>query len=314
MLDLAWKWVLLCIPLPYVAYKILTPAKQIFSALRVPFFDRYSDASPSTGNRLKRTQSVLLLLAWCALVIAVSKPQWIGESIPQPIEGRDLMLAVDLSNSMALRQLDMIVDGKAGNRLEMVKSVAGKFIDRRVGDRLGLILFGSEAYLQTPLTLDRRTVKIQLLESVIGIAGPKTAIGDAIGLAVKRMQDRPDDDKLLILLTDGENTAGEFTPKRAALLARQIKLKIYTIGIARGGVDARSLQEIAELTGGLYFRAHTTKSLTRISKLIDELEPIEKEVQSVIPIKELFYWPGGLALFLALLSILLHGYATRHAP
>jgi Ca-activated chloride channel family protein len=193
--------------------------------------------------------------------------------------------------------------------------VAGDFIDRRIGDRIGLILFGSNAYLQTPLTLDRRTVKTQLYESVIGLAGDKTAIGDAIGLAVKRLQDRAAEGKILILLTDGDNTAGEFTPEQAAALAKQTDLKIYTIGIGteyvgafgirRSGIDEKTLQALSVQTGGQYFRATDAQSLAKIYHYIDEIEPIAEEVESLRPVKELYYWPGGLALLLGLLILAL---------
>jgi len=234
------------------------------------------------------------------------RPQWVGEPVALPLSGRDLMLAVDLSDSM--KQRDMQIDGLRVNRLQAVQAIAGTFIEQREGDRLGLILFGSEAYLQSPLTLDRRTVGTLLDEAVIGIAGPRTAIGNAIALAVKRLQNRQGQDKVLILLTDGENNAGNIAPQQALQAANKIGLKIYTIGIGataagqagffsrRSGVDERALQDIASQTNGQYFRARNTDELAQIYSLIDQLETVEEEVRSLRPTRELYFWPASLAL------------------
>jgi Ca-activated chloride channel family protein len=215
--------------------------------------------------------------------------------------------------------------------------VAGDFIDRRVGDRLGLVLFGRQAYLQTPLTFDRETVKTLLYESVIGLAGKETAIGDAIGLAVKRLREvksqesaersaektnKQLSDKILILLTDGANTAGEVEPVKAAQMAAELGLKIYTIGIGADemlvrsffgmrkvnpstDLDEDSLKKIAQVTGGKYFRARDTQELEKIYQLLDELEPITKETQYFRPTSALFMWPLGLALALAAILVLI---------
>ena len=194
--------------------------------------------------------------------------------------------------------------------------VGGEFIQRRVGDRLGLILFGRQAYLQTPLTFDRETVRTLLHEAVIGLAGKETAIGDAIGLAVKRLQDNDINSRVLILLTDGANTAGEVEPIKAAELAAQHGLKIYTIGIGAdemvvssffgkqrvnpsADLDEKTLTAIAEKTGGRYFRARDTQQLEQIYHLLDKLEPLEKEAQTFRPTAALYAWPLGLALLLA---------------
>lgn len=320
MIELAWKWALVCLPLPYVVYRLLPPAKRLFSAIKVPFFARLAQDNDAKSAGLKSGLLWLSLLAWCALVVAVARPQWVGEPIAQALEGRDLMLAVDLSGSMQER--DMVINGQRVDRLAAVKSLAGDFIDRRIGDRIGLILFGDNAYLQTPLTLDRRTVKTQLYEAFIGLAGGETAIGDAIGLAVKRLQDRAAAGKILILLTDGENTAGEFLPQQTAALAEQTGLKIYTIGIGResvdffgrrSGIDEKTLQAIAAQTGGQYFRAADAQSLAQIYQYIDELEPIAAEVESLRPVIELYFWPGGLAWLLALIVLMLSSWQSALA-
>jgi Ca-activated chloride channel family protein len=234
------------------------------------------------------------------------------------------MLAVDLSGSMEAE--DFVINGQAINRLIATKIVAGEFIERRVGDRIGLILFGRNAYVQTPLTFDRKTVRTLLEESAIGLAGKETAIGDAIGLAVKRLRARGDEGvlerKILILLTDGANTAGEVEPLKAAELAASAGLTIYTIGIGADemivrslfgaqrvnpsrDLDEKTLTGIAEATGGRYFRARDIKALNQIYGLIDELEPIARETKQFRPQRSLLHWPLAAALLLAALVSLL---------
>jgi Ca-activated chloride channel family protein len=232
------------------------------------------------------------------------------------------MLAVDLSGSMD--QKDFELAGRRVDRLTATKAVASDFIERREGDRIGLILFGERAYLQVPLTLDRKTVNILLMEAFIGLAGEKTAIGDAITLAVRRVheQEKDEGDQVLVLLTDGANTAGEIQPIKAAELAQQVGLRIYTIGIGAkqlevaslvGGrrrinpsadLDEDSLTKIAGLTGGRYFRATDTASLQDIYKLVDELEPVEEPESGFRPVKSYYFYPLGLAVCLVVLMSL----------
>jgi Ca-activated chloride channel family protein len=236
------------------------------------------------------------------------------------------MLAVDLSGSMDAKDFEL--GSRRVDRLTATKAVAGDFIGRREGDRIGLILFGERAYLQVPLTLDRETVNTLLLEAFIGLAGEKTAIGDAITLAVKRIHDQGEEagEQVLILLTDGANTAGEIDPLKAAELAQQIGLRIYTIGIGAeqmvvssitGGMrrvnpsadlDEETLTQIADLTGGRYFRAKDTAGLQEIYRLLDEMEPVAEPEAGFRPVKSLFLWPLGgsflLALFLGLMNML----------
>jgi Ca-activated chloride channel family protein len=226
------------------------------------------------------------------------------------------MLAVDLSGSMEERDFDL--HGRRVDRLTATKAVAGDFIDRRVGDRIGLILFGERAYLQAPLTFDRQTVRLLLDEALINIAGPKTAIGDAIGLGVKRLRNKTGD-RVMILLSDGENTAGEVDPLKAAELAADEGLKIYTIGIGAEsvssrffgmnirrsgkGLDEKTLKQIASKTGGRYFRAKNTSELTEIYHLIDEMEPVESENRIYRPIDPLYHWPLATALVITLFTM-----------
>ena len=231
-----------------------------------------------------------------------------------------LLLAVDISGSMETE--DMTISGHVVSRLTAVKAVAGDFIDRRKGDRLGLILFGDQAYLQTPLTFDRETVRTQLDEAAIGLAGKRTAIGDAIGLAVKHLRDQPQENRVLVLLTDGDNTAGEVAPLKAAELASREHVRIYTIGmgaeqmvvqgifgkqrVANTELDERTLKAIAKTTSGRYFRARDIKELQQIYQLLDSIEPVSADQQTFRPVAELYRWPLGLAMLIALLIALSH--------
>jgi Ca-activated chloride channel family protein len=259
------------------------------------------------------------ILAWIALLAAASRPQWLGEPVSIPAEGRDLMLAVDLSGSMKID--DMEVNGRQVDRLVMIKSVLGDFIQRRVGDRLGLILFADTAYLQAPLTYDRDTVSQLLSESLIGLVGEQTAIGDAIGLAIKRFENKKESNKVLILLTDGQNTAGNITPAQANELAINNGVTVYTIGVGADKMlvqsffgsrqvnpsqelDEDMLSEIATSTGGQYFRARDAQSLQQIYRKLDELEPIARESRQMRPLQALYYYPLTLALLLSILMAL----------
>lgn len=332
-IDFAWPWMLAALVLP-VAIRYLLPAAADVSqsALRVPEADFFSGGADldSTAKRWPGLRMLIAALAWTACVLAAMRPQLLGEELSAPVTGRNLMLAVDLSGSMEVR--DFTLRSRSVNRLTATKAVAGEFLDRREGDRLGLILFGERAYLQAPLTFDRETVKTLLFESFIGLAGEKTAIGDAIGLAVRRIHDSETDaeKQVLILLTDGANTAGNVPPLKAAELAASIGLKIYTIGIGAermeipsllGGrmrqvnpstdLDEATLVQIAKLTDGQYFRARDTQSLTEIYATLDELEPAASDEKGLRPVTELFYWPLALSLFAALaLAIPRRGGAT----
>lgn len=318
MIEFACPWAFLLLPLPYLVHMLFPPALSAEeAALWVP------SLQPFTENRHQRSRRrwpwwllVPMLLCWLLLVIATAQPQWLGEPLELPVSGRDLVLAVDLSGSM--KTADFVLEGKTVDRLTALKSVAVEFIRRRQGDRLGLILFADQAYVQTPLTFDRQTVEQLLNEAVLGLAGEKTAIGDAIGLAVKRLKDVQTDKRILILLTDGANTAGQVSPLKAAELAASKGLRIYTIGIGAdemtvgsfffkrtvnpsADLDEKSLRAIAEKTGGRYFRAHDTAELEQIYEMLDKLEPVEKEQKVFRPVTTLYHWPLAIALFLTLL-------------
>ncbi|WP_223786631.1 vWA domain-containing protein [Marinicella meishanensis] len=304
MYSVYWPWVFALLPLPLLVRWLPRVRQASITTIRAPFLQ---DLFGRKQAQLQQRGRWLNGLPWLLLLLAVSRPQWIGEPMPLPIEGRDLMLAIDISGSM--EQKDMLINGQAVDRLTAVKKVAGEFIDRRVGDRIGLILFGENAYLQAPLTFDRATVKTLLNEAAIGLAGKSTAIGDSIGLAVKKARETEDNNRILIVLTDGQNTAGAIEPLKAAELARAESLKIYTIGVGAdemvvnsffGGqrrinpsadLDEASLRRIAAITEGRYFRARDTEELEQIYELLDELEPLAEEEQFYRPTDELFFWP-----------------------
>ena len=316
MMVFVWPWIFLLLPLPWLVRLWLSPVEgPRKAALRVPFLGEL-ERLPQ-GGRIRATRPWLLwlaALAWGLLVTASARPQWLGEPIEQGMSGRDLLLAVDLSGSMEIKDFEL--EGQQVDRLTATKAVAGEFIERRTGDRLGLILFGEQAYLQAPLTFDRKTVRTLLDESVIGLAGDRTAIGDAIGLAVKRLRDNPENQRVLILLSDGANTAGAVAPLQAAELAAKEKLKIYTIGVGADemvvrdffgahrvnpsqDLDEETMTALAEKTGGRYFRARDTQELAEIYTLLDQLEPVERDKRYFRPHRELYPWPLSLALLIA---------------
>ncbi|SEA23260.1 Ca-activated chloride channel family protein [Desulfuromusa kysingii] len=313
MIHFAWPWAFALLPLPYLIYRLAPPALAAEeAALWVPQLAPFSVAQHQHEQRKhSRFELFLALFCWLLLVIACARPQWLGEPLELPVSGRDLQLAVDLSGSMQTEDFDL--HGSQVDRLTALKAVAEPFIEARVGDRIGLILFGEQAYVQAPLSFDRETIKSLLNEAAIGLAGDRTAIGDAIGLALKRATADEAKHQVLILLTDGVNNAGQLSPLKAAELAAQQGLKIYTIGLGADtmkvrsfifsqtinpsrDLDEKTLQAIAETTGGLYFRAHDSAELKKIYSLLDQLEPVEREQEVYRPITALFPWPLGAAL------------------
>lgn len=304
---LGWHWVwpmaIILWPIPLFLMWILPRYKS--SAPRALLVDDLSSWSSSSGAvQVTLLQQVLLLCFWSALIVALARPQSVGDVIDLPDSGRDLMMAVDISGSM--REQDLFLNNRPVTRMAVVKAVAEDFIARRTGDRVGLILFGSQAYVQTPLTEDHETVRYFLRDAAIGLAGRSTAIGDSIGLAVKRLREREADTRVLVLLTDGDNTAG-VRPMDAARLAANNDVRIYTIGIggdssSRAGLgfqrqelDERSLQAVAEVTGGQYFRARDAAELEAIYADIDALEPTQEMNDGFRPRHERFVWPLALA-------------------
>jgi Ca-activated chloride channel family protein len=315
MLEFAWPWLFALLPLPWLVARLLPVARDnAGAALRIPCgLENLQGANG--GAPVAAWRRWLALAAWLALLCAAARPQWLGPPQDVARSGRDLMLAVDASGSM--QTPDMQIGGRALSRYAAVKAIAGDFIDRRAGDRIGLIVFGSQAYMLTPLTFDRATVRKQLDESTIGLPGRQTAIGDAVGLAIKRLQQRPREQRVLILLTDGSSNSGVLDPYKAIDLAVAEHVRIYTIGIGAdamtvGGffgprvvnpsadIDTRLLGQMAEKTGGRFFRARDTAELAHIYREIDALEPVADTGQQFRPVDEWFWWPLSLGALIVL--------------
>lgn len=310
MLELSWPWLLLLLPLPLLIKSRQQPAT---AGLLFPPLAKVAQQHAVGIHRQHKPKHALLWLIWALLVVAAAQPKWLGDPVSMPQQGRDMMLAVDLSGSMNIS--DMVIDGQAYNRLDAVKYVLGQFIEKRQGDRLGLVLFADAAYQQTPLTFDRKTVQQMLDEAVLGLVGQRTAIGEAVGLAVKRFNTYPSSNKVLILLSDGANTAGQIQPREALKLAKAAGVKIYTVGVGAeqmvqqgifgpqiinpsDDLDEKLLTELAAETGGRYFRARDLKELAQIYQLLDQLEPIERDELTYRPQQSLLHWPLLLALLL----------------
>ena len=325
----AWPGWLLALPLPWLVRWLLPPAGGQATALRVPWGERLIAVGGNAGPARTRPIGLLPLLAWSLLCVAAARPQQLGEIVQPPQTSRSLMLALDLSGSMDERDIEL--NGRTVSRLTAAKAVIADFLERRHGDRVGLIVFGDRAYALTPLTRDLDTVQEQLDGTVAGLAGRATAIGDAIALGTKRLQAQPAEQRLLILLTDGISNAGALDPPKAAAIARDAGVRIHTIafggygaGLSVFGVpirmpggadttDEEGLRRIAELTGGRAYVARDADQLKGIYAEIDRLEPVKLPGQRLRPKIERYPWPLGGAVACALLVLLLRRSARRPA-
>ena len=318
MMQLVWPWMGLLLPLPLLHFWLRGVAAPASAALFLPFAATLgASGGKSAPHGIIRRLAFAAL--WCLLVLAAMRPQWLGDPLPAPTTGRRIILAVDVSGSMATQDM-----ANNASRLQVVQQVAGKFIDGRQGDQVGLILFGTQPYVQAPLTQDLVTVHHFLDEAIVGVAGPQTAIGDAIGMAIKRLraEKREADSSaggvavapgntVLILLTDGQSNAGVVQPLQAAKFAADAGLRIYTIGVGaaaspgffgpRGNndLDEVTLQQIAKTTGGQYFRATDASALQSVYRQIETLEPVAARAQWLRPIDEWFWYPLAAALILS---------------
>jgi Ca-activated chloride channel family protein len=312
MLEFAWPWMLLMLPLPLAVWWLLPPYRARQASIQVPFFDRLAAATGQTPQRgaviLERraVQMIAAAAIWILLVLALARPQWVGDAVTRDVSARDLILAIDISGSMDQRDFKT-PDGATLARLDGVKRVVKDFIARRRGDRVALLLFGTKAYVQVPFTQDLQTAQQLLDQAAVGMAGQQTAIGDTIGLAIKTFAASAAKQKLLILLTDGNDTASRVPPEHAADIARQNDVAIYTIGVgdpAASGenrVDLGVLQRVAGTTGGHFFRAEDGAQLQTIYADIDRLAPAKLQIQTWRPKLPLFQWPLGAAVILGLL-------------
>lgn len=313
-------WMLAFLPLPWIIRRFIKPVAQQHNPLLAPqIMARVAEQIPQNkiikDGRKKARIPLLFILLWSLLILAAMRPIWYLNPTPFEVSGKELMLAVDLSGSM--RKEDMYLGGDDVNRLVAVKSVVSQFIEQRKGDRIGLIVFGTQAFLQSPLTFDLHTVKTLLNETEIGMAGNNTAIGDAIGLTLKHLEKTKKNQQtkaVLILLTDGSNTAGRVDPIKAAEKAKQLGLKIYTVGVGRiqdrtgldiflagkSEMDIESLKRISKITNGQFFQANDTQQLSKIYQYINQLESSDHEVNNYRHRSELYVWPLGTAFILSL--------------
>ena len=315
MFEFAWPWIAVLLPLPWLLRRVVRAAAPV-QALHLP--QPGVQLSRAAGQATRGVMPWLLALAWLCLLAAAARPQWIGPPQAQQRSGRALMMAVDLSGSMQTD--DMELAGQRVSRFGAVEAIAGDFISRRSGDELGLILFGSQAFLVTPLTYDLGAVRAQLQGAAVGLAGTETAIGDAIAVAVKRLAALPEPARVLVLLTDGVNNAGSIEPRDAARAAKAAGVRIYTIGIGAtrmrvpgffgsqlvnpsADLDADMLTAIAKQTGGRFFRATDSDELADAYRAIDALEPMPQHGPALRPRHEWFRWPLGAAVILLLLAM-----------
>jgi Ca-activated chloride channel family protein len=307
MWQLDYPWLLLLLPLPWLAYRYLPAYNEARSAVRVPFFAAMSravgEAPGIVGNRRNHWQLLLSFLVWALILLAAARPVFVEKPIERQQPVRDLMLAIDLSQSMETEDFTNTSGAKI-NRLAAVKDVVQGFIDKRKDDRLGLIVFGTGAYPQAPLTLDHASLSLLLADTGIGMAGPNTAIGDAIGLSLKLLDKAHEQEKVLILLTDGNDTSSAITPDHAAEMAANKGVIIHTIGIGdpsasgEAKVNLSALEQIAKTTGGQFFRAEDRNALDQVYATLDRLTPHQVKTLSHQPQRELFYWPLGAAVAL----------------
>ena len=324
MLEFACPWAFLAIPLPLLSWWLLPPQRERVSALRVPFFQQIVAAAGSEARagavvmRKRVFQVLIAVLVWALLVVGLAKPEWVGEPIVRTESARDVMLAIDLSGSMDYRDFP----GEGGDnvsRFEAVQRVVDRFVAERDNDRIGLIVFGTRAYLQLPFTRDLETARALVNLMEVGMAGPQTALGDSIGLAIKAFESSEVEERLLILLSDGNDTASKMTPINAADVASLNGVEIYSIGIGdvqatgEDRVDFDVLTAIAARSGGEFFNAESETALEAIYRRIDEAAAADVRTQSWRPRESLVHWPAGLALLLVGLAyaVLLAGARPR---
>lgn len=314
MIALGLPWALLLLPVPWLVWWLAPPHRERAPALRIPFFRRIADAAGAEARQgsviplRRRMQMVVAILVWVMLVVALARPERVGEPIEITKAARDVVLAIDISGSMDERDF-VTRTGDRVQRLDAVKRVVGRFIDARDGDRIALIVFGAKAFIQSPFTEDLRTVRELLDQTEVGMAGPHTVIGDAIGLSIRVFEASEVPQRLLILLSDGADTGSRMSPVNAAAIAARNGVEIHTIGVGdpqadgEGQVDLGALEDIAVRTGGRFFFADDEAALAAVYQRIDALAPRDVETLSYRPREPLGHWPLGAAAILALAAI-----------
>ena len=311
MFELDHPWLLLLLALPALVWRFLPPYRERRAAVRAPFFRQLAESTghePERGAvamRRSRVQLALATVVWALFVFALAGPQWVEDPIVKTKAARDLMLAVDLSGSMETDDFED-AEGRRISRLDAVKQVLDGFIERREGDRIGLIVFGNAAYLQAPFTEDHGTVRYLLDETRVRMAGPQTMMGDAIGFAIPRFEQSSSKSPTMILLTDGNDTGSRMPPDKAADIAARHGVTIHTIAmgdpetVGEAALDLEALETISKKTGGGFFRANDRQELEAVYARLDELDPGLFETFTWRPRKTLFAWflGGGLGLLL----------------
>lgn len=314
MIQLALPWALALLPLPFLVWRFLPPHRRQVEGLRFPFFRRITQAGGAEAKpgavilSRSRLQMAAAVAAWTLIVLSLAHPQRVGAPVERVKAARDVVLAIDISGSMDTRDFTA-PDGARQQRLDAVKAVVSAFTGRRDGDRMALIVFGSRAYVQAPLTEDLETVADLLSRTEVGMAGPHTALGDAIGLSIRTFEASNIDQRLLILLSDGSDTASAMSPLNAAEIAAAQGVEIFTIGVGdpkatgEARVDLTALRDIARRTGGAYFYAADTDALSAVYDRIDTLAPRVTETLSWRPRRSLAHWPMGGAMLIGLSAV-----------
>lgn len=309
MLIFAYPWLLALIPLPWLVRILLPPRRPEHTAIRVPFGDRLQETAV-VGSRVQRVAGntgalIFKSLLWLLLLCALARPQWLEPAVTREVPTRDLLLLVDLSTSMNQEDFTNAA-GEKVDRLRAVKEVLGDFLSKRQGDRVGLVVFGEAPFLQAPFTTDLDLSRQLLDESAIGMAGPRTAFGDAIGLGVNLFEKSDAPAKTIIALTDGNDTASQVPPVEAARVARQNDIRIHTVAIGdpttvgEEKLDEETLRNVAQTTGGSYFFGADRQQLAEIYRELDTIETRKVETISHRPRRDIYYWPLLLALVLSL--------------
>jgi Ca-activated chloride channel family protein len=320
MYQLDLPWMLLLLPLPVLIWWLLPAHRATSASIRLPFFDQVAKAagvSPTEGSVVARRswpQVGAEGLAWCLLVLALARPQFVEPPMFKVEPQRDIMLALDLSQSMDTKDFKA-VDGSVSSRLDAVRTVVADFVEKRPGDRIGLIAFGDAPYPLVPFTMDHKTVQSMIAETVPGMAGPRTSLGDAIGLAIKMFDKTIVPEKVLIVLTDGNDTASKMPPAKAADIAGPKHVVVHTVGIGdpaatgEDKLDTETLNKIAKKTGGRYFFGEDQTQLAGIYDILDQITPQDQKSMSWRPRVELLQWPLGAAITLLATFYLISGVA-----
>ncbi|NOC90731.1 MULTISPECIES: VWA domain-containing protein [Ruegeria] len=323
MFSFSAPWVFLLLPLPLLVYAIAPPRRETTVSIRIPFFRRVAQAAgvePQSGSMIRtraRLQTASAALIWILLVLALARPERLGDPVVMEKSARDVVLALDISGSMDQRDFQT-GSGAPMQRLEAVKEVLKQFISERDGDRMALIIFGTRAFIQAPFTEDLNSLNGFLDQTQVGMAGPNTALGDAIGLGIRTFESSEVDQRLMIVLSDGADTSSRMTPVNASAIAAEKNVVVYTIGVGdpnatgEDRVDLQALKDIADRTGGEYFFADDATALEQTYARIDSLNPRMVETQSYRPKQSLAHIPLLIALIVILVSMTWFHFSQRH--